>query len=79
MIERHKQIIQKCDINHTSEPASAKYTVFDRGSYVLLEPATGKPKDRLHSRKLGSFLVLDHDDNTYNFQNLVSKKNSKST
>ena len=37
-------------------------------------PATGKPKDRLHSRKLGPFLVLAHDKNTYTLQNLVSKK-----
>ena len=43
MIERHKQI-QKGDINHTSESASTKYTVFDTGSYVLLEPATGGKK-----------------------------------
>ena len=38
MIERHKQIIQKGDIDHTSESASTKYTVFDTGSYVLLDP-----------------------------------------
>ena len=41
---------------------------------MLLEPATRKPKDRLHSRKLDPFLVLGHTDNTYNLQNLVSKK-----
>ena len=34
IIERHKQVIQKGDINHTLETASAKYTVFDTGSYV---------------------------------------------
>ena len=77
MIECHKQIIQKVDINHTLKTASAKYTVFDTGSNVLFEPATGKPKDRLHSRKLGPFLFLDHEDNTYNLQNLVSKKKFK--
>ena len=77
MIERHKQIIKKVDINHTLKTASAKYTVFDTGSNVFFEPTTGKPKDRLHSRKLGPFLVLDHEDNTYNLQNLVSKKKFK--
>ena len=53
---------------------TAKYTVFETGSYVLLEPATGKPKDRLHSRKFGPFLVLWYTDDTYDLQNLVSKK-----
>ena len=43
MIERHKQITQKGDITHTSDTESAKYTVFNTDSYVLLEPATGKP------------------------------------
>ena len=72
MMERHKQIIQKGDKTHSSDTESTKYTVFDIGSYVFLEPATGKPKDRLHSRKLGPFLVLT--DNTNNLQNLDSMK-----
>ena len=55
MIERHRQIIQKGGKVHTSDAETSKYTVFETGTYVLLEPATGKPKDRLHSRKLGPF------------------------
>ena len=55
MIERHRQIIQKGDKAHTSDAETSKYTVFETGTYMLLEPATGKPKDKLHSRKLGPF------------------------
>ena len=74
MIERHRQIIQKGDKAHTFEAETSKYTVFETNTYMLLEQATGKPKDMLHSRKLDPFLVLGHTDNTYNLQNLVSNK-----
>ena len=43
----------------------------------LLEPATGKQKDRLHSRKLGPFLIIWHIDKTYILQNLVFQKEVK--
>ena len=55
MIERHRQIIQKGDKAHTSDAETSKYTVFETGTYMFLEPATGKPKDKLRSRKLGPF------------------------
>ena len=57
IIERHRQIIQKGDQAHTSEKKAAKYAVFETGFYVLLELATGKPKNRLHFRKLGLLLI----------------------
>jgi hypothetical protein len=38
MIELHKQRIAKGDIEHTS--GTADYTVFEDGSYVLLDPGS---------------------------------------
>ena len=49
MIKLHKQVIQKGDQPQTSETNTAKYTVFETGWHVLLEPATEKPNDRFHS------------------------------
>ena len=67
--KRHRQIIQKGDKAHTSEAETLKDTFFETCFYIPLEPATGKQKGRLHSWKLGPFLVLEHIDNTYNLQN----------
>jgi hypothetical protein len=77
MIELHEKSLRETDEAHLTEGAKAEYTVFETGSYVLLEPAAGKPKNRLHSRRLGPFLVLGHTDNTYSLQNLISKKEFK--
>ena len=49
MIQLHWELIEKGDISHINFDSSEEYTVFEDGIYVLLEPATGKPKDRLHS------------------------------
>jgi hypothetical protein len=73
MIELHKTRIQKGDAEHVTSEAMKNYTVFEDGSYVLLDPATGKPKTRLHSRRTGPFLVIDHEDSTYRLENLVTK------
>jgi transposase InsO family protein len=73
MIQLHEERLKRGDVEH-AEQGPREYTVFEDGSYVLLDPATGKPKDRLHSRRLGPFLVVSHTDNTYELQNLVSKR-----
>ena len=77
MIELHKQRIQKSDEKHTKLPSAPDYTVFENGSFVLLDPASGTAKNRLHSCRTGPFLVLDHVDNTYYLKSLVSKKDFK--
>jgi len=77
MIELHRERIEKGDAEHTQTQQSVSYTEFADDSYVLLEPATGKPKDRLHSRRLGPFLVLGHKNNTYTLRNLVTQKEFK--
>jgi hypothetical protein len=74
MIDLHKQRILYGDQEHTVESVAANYTVFDNDSYVLLEPATGKPKNRLHCRKQGPYRVISHENNTYKLKDLVTKK-----
>jgi hypothetical protein len=74
MIELHKQRIMIGDKEHTEKSDSVSHTVFETGSYVLLDPASGKPKSRLHSRKAGPYKVVGHEFNTYTLFNLVSKK-----
>ena len=44
MILRCRQIIQRGNQAHTSEAETLKNTVFETGSYVMLEPATKKIK-----------------------------------
>jgi hypothetical protein len=74
MMELHRERLQKGDEEHL-EKGSSEYTQFDVGAYVLLDPASGKPKDRLHSRRMGPFLVLENiRTNSYKLQNLVTKK-----
>ena len=72
MIELHRERIQKGDAEHTAT-GKKSYTVFEDGSYVLLDPASGKPKGRLHARRTGPYLVMSHEDSTYTLQNLVNK------
>jgi len=50
-----------------------EFTEFSNGSYVLLEPVTG-PKDRLHTRRTGPYLISSSSNNNYTLENLVSKK-----
>ena len=52
------------------------FTEFSNGSHVLLEPVTG-PKDRLHTRRTGPYLIIDSSNNNYTLENLVSKKQLK--
>jgi hypothetical protein len=74
MIELHKSRLIAGDIEHNKTSAPV-LTEFEPGSYVLLDPASGKPKDRLHSRRIGPFLVIGCvRDNTYKLQNLINKK-----
>jgi hypothetical protein len=62
------------DKQHLTQGVSES-TEFAIDSYVLLDPAAGKPKTRLHSRRIGPFRVLSRvRDNTYRLENLVSKK-----
>jgi hypothetical protein len=50
-----------------------EHTVYANGSYVLLEPVTG-PKDRLHTRRTGPYIINSSSNNNYTLENLVSKK-----
>jgi hypothetical protein len=72
MIGIHQAKLKARDDSHLS-PQSEDFTTFPDGQYVLLDPV-GSPKNRLHARKLGPYLVLSHTDNTYTLQNLVTKR-----
>ena len=77
MIQLHRELIDKGNISHINRDSSKEYTEFENSTYVLLEPAIGKPIDRLHSRRIGPFLVLGHTGNAYTLRNLVSQKEFK--
>ena len=44
------------------------FTEFSNGSYVLLEPVTG-PKDSLHTRQTGPYLIVESNYNNYTLVN----------
>ena len=55
MIELHKQRIQKGDEEQTKLLSAPVYTDLEDGSFVLLDPASGYARNRLHSRRTGPF------------------------
>ena len=68
----HRTILSEGDELRLQDNDTA-FTEFSNGSYVLLEPVTG-PKDRLHTRRTGPYLISSSSNNNYTLENLVSKK-----
>ena len=68
----HRNILKEGD-DIRLQNEDTEFTEYANDSYVLLEPVTG-PKDRLHTRRTGPYLIHSSSGNNYTLENLVSKK-----
>ena len=67
-----REIQQKEDQIHM-EAISAPVTVFETGSFVLVQRREGTPS-RLHTKWLGPMKVLGHNNSEYRLLNLITLK-----
>ena len=69
----HRKILEEGDETRLAADVTDDFTEFSNGPHVLLKPVTG-PKDCLHTRRTGPYLVVESNNNNYTLKNLVSKK-----
>ena len=69
----HRKTLEEGDETGLAADVTDNFTEFSNGLLVLLEPVTG-PKDRLHTRRTGPYLIVESNNNNYALENLVSKK-----
>ena len=53
----HRKILEEGDETRLASDVTDGFTEFSNGSHVLLQPVT-YPKDRLHTRRIGSYLIV---------------------
>ena len=63
----HRKILEEGDETRLASDVKDNFTEFSNGSHVLLEPVIG-PKDRLHTRRTGPYLVVESSNNNYTLE-----------